>query len=31
PSAAKGAYFRSISMSSTMSPGISIDAKTIAG
>jgi large subunit ribosomal protein L1 len=30
-SAAKGAYFRSISMSSTMSPGISIDAKTIAG
>lgn len=31
PSAAKGAYFKSISMSSTMSPGISIDAKTIAG
>lgn len=31
PSAAKGTYFKSISMSSTMSPGISIDAKTIAG
>ena len=31
PSAAKGAYFKSISMSSTMSPGISIDAKSIAG
>jgi large subunit ribosomal protein L1 len=31
PSAAKGTYFRSIYMSSTMSPGISIDAKTIAG
>ena len=31
PSAAKGTYFRSISMSSTMSPGIRVDAKTIAG
>lgn len=31
PSAAKGAYFKSIAMSSTMSAGIRIDAKTIAG
>lgn len=31
PSAAKGTYFRSISMSSTMSPGIHVDAKSIAG
>ena len=31
PSAAKGTYFRSISLSSTMSPGISIDKSTIAG
>lgn len=29
PTAAKGAYIRSISMSSTMSPGLSIDAKSI--
>jgi large subunit ribosomal protein L1 len=31
PASAKGAYFRSISLSSTMSPGIRIDASTIAG
>ncbi|MBK6641960.1 MAG: 50S ribosomal protein L1 [Bacteroidia bacterium] len=31
PSAAKGAYFKSIAMSSTMSAGIRIDAKTITG
>lgn len=31
PSSAKGAYFRSIAMSSTMSAGIRIDAKSIAG
>ena len=31
PSAAKGTYFRSVSLSSTMSPGVKIDAKTIAG
>lgn len=31
PSAAKGAYMRSISMSSTMSPGIDIDSKSIPG
>ena len=31
PSAAKGTYFKSVSLSSTMSPGIKIDAKTIAG
>ncbi len=31
PSAAKGAYFKSIAMSSTMSAGIRIDAKSIAG
>jgi len=31
PSAAKGTYFRSITLSSTMSPGISIDKSTIAG
>lgn len=31
PSSAKGTYFRSISISSTMSPGINIDAKSIAG
>jgi len=31
PSAAKGTYFKSIYMSSTMSPGIEIETKTIAG
>jgi large subunit ribosomal protein L1 len=31
PSAAKGTYFRSISLSSTMSPGISIDKSSISG
>ncbi len=31
PSSAKGAYFKSIAMSSTMSAGIKIDAKSIAG
>lgn len=31
PSSAKGTYFRSIAMSSTMSPGIRIDSKSIAG
>lgn len=31
PSSAKGTYFRSIAMSSTMSAGIRIDAKTIVG
>jgi len=29
PSAAKGTYFRSVSLSSTMSPGVKIDTKTI--
>ncbi len=29
PSAAKGTYIKSISMSSTMSPGVSIDAKSV--
>lgn len=29
PSSAKGAYFKSITMASTMSPGIAIDTKTI--
>lgn len=31
PASAKGAYFRSVCMSSTMSPGIRIDAKSFAG
>ena len=31
PSSAKGAYFRSIAISSTMSAGVRIDAKSIAG
>lgn len=31
PASAKGAYFKSISISSTMSPGIRIDASTITG
>lgn len=31
PTSAKGTYFRSIAMSSTMSPGIRIDSKSIAG
>ncbi len=31
PSSAKGIYFKSISMASTMSPGIKIDAKSVTG
>jgi len=31
PSAAKGTYFRSVSLSSTMSPGLSVDTKSIPG
>jgi large subunit ribosomal protein L1 len=31
PSAAKGAYFKSISVSSTMSPGVKIESKSVAG
>ncbi len=31
PSSAKGTYFRSITVSSTMSPGIAIDKSTVAG
>jgi large subunit ribosomal protein L1 len=31
PSAAKGTYFKSIHMSSTMSPGIAIETKSVAG
>ncbi len=31
PSSAKGTYFKSIALSSTMSPGVSIDKSTVAG
>ncbi len=31
PSSAKGAYFRSITLSTTMSPGVTVDANSIAG
>ena len=31
PSAAKGTYFKSIHVSSTMSPGIAIETKSVAG
>jgi large subunit ribosomal protein L1 len=31
PSAAKGTYFKSLHISSTMSPGIKIDSKTVPG
>jgi len=31
PASAKGAYFRSITISTTMSPGVSVDANSIAG
>lgn len=31
PSAAKGTYFRSVSLSSTMSPGLAVDTKSIPG
>ena len=31
PSTAKGTYFKSISMASTMSPGIPVDSKSISG
>jgi large subunit ribosomal protein L1 len=31
PASAKGAYFRSITISTTMSPGIAVDTNSIAG
>jgi large subunit ribosomal protein L1 len=31
PASAKGAYFRSVTLSTTMSPGLAIDTNTIAG
>jgi large subunit ribosomal protein L1 len=31
PASAKGAYFRSITLSTTMSPGVSVDANSVAG
>ncbi len=31
PSSAKGTYLKSVSMSSTMSPGVKVDTKSIAG
>lgn len=31
PSSAKGTYFRSITLSSTMSPGVTVDSKSISG
>jgi large subunit ribosomal protein L1 len=31
PASAKGAYFRSITISTTMSPGITVDTNSIAG
>jgi large subunit ribosomal protein L1 len=31
PSSAKGTYFRSINLSSTMSPGVKIDKSSVAG
>jgi len=31
PSAAKGTYFKSIHLSSTMSPGVQVETKSVAG